>query len=87
MLSRFAEWLYDRRMTRLREQVIAARINAGPPLPATWDRYEESAVRLAEIGPDALGAGREEVREIGNTLNDAGGKPLRGRRSRDKVLI
>lgn len=75
-MSRFSERLYNRRMAKFRAQVISSRIKAGPALPARWGRYEEFAVRLVEIGPDALGVSREEVVEIGTILNDAGGTPL-----------
>lgn len=75
-MSRFSEWRYNRMAAKLRDSVLASRINAGPPLPAEWSRYEWQAARLVEIGPNALGAGRTEVVEIGELLNDAGGMAL-----------
>jgi hypothetical protein len=88
MLSRFRRWLSERRMERIqrmspewverkledtRGAAVAARINAGPPLPP---EYEEYAIRLTALGPEALGVHRAEVRRIGEELDQAGGKRL-----------
>jgi hypothetical protein len=75
-MSRFSERRYQQKMAKYREQVIAARIKAGPPLPAGWTRYELYAARLVDIGPGALGEHRAEVVEIGELLNAAGGMAL-----------
>ena len=74
MIKRFKERLYNRRINKFRGHVVSSRINVGKePLPAAHESY---ALRLMQLGPDALKDRREEVKEIGEFLNDIGGFTL-----------
>ncbi|MCD0443548.1 hypothetical protein LO763_07890 [Glycomyces sp. A-F 0318] len=74
------EWFERRRGRRdfkLVHKAMRARAGAvqarNPPLPPD---LEAVARRLADLGPDALGAGEAAVREIGGELDRRGGVPL-----------
>lgn len=57
---------------------VAGIVDAGlhPDDPALSPEQEADATILTQLGPDALGDRRAEVRAIGQQLHDAGGVPL-----------
>lgn len=67
----------ERRIHRLLDRARRERwselIADNPPLPT---RYEADAARLVELAPSALGDNEEEVRAIGERLNQRGGRSM-----------
>lgn len=62
-----------RQIDRFKRKRYRRVIRDNPPLPSV---HEIEANRLAQIGSQALGAHREEVRAIGQRLNQKGGFSL-----------